>query len=49
MLTHFPAAVLEVPVSNVDTAADYDVRVLGFSFDWGNAAAGRGGWLDVDT
>jgi len=31
MLTHFPQAVPEIPVSNVDKAAEYYVKVLGFS------------------
>ena len=43
MLTHFPQAVPEVPVSNVDTAAEYYVKVLGFRFDWGNDEGGIGG------
>lgn len=33
MLTYFPQAVPEIPVSNVDRAAEYYVNVLGFSFD----------------
>jgi len=43
MLTHFPQAVPEIPVSNVDNAAEYYVNVLGFSFDWGNDDGGIGG------
>ena len=43
MLTRFPQAVPEIPVSNVDAAAEYYVTVLGFSFDWGNDAGGIGG------
>ena len=43
MLTHFPQAVPEVPVSNVDKAAEYYVKVLGFTFDWGNDEGGIGG------
>ena len=43
MLTHFPQAVPEIPVSNVDNAAEYYVNVLGFSLDWGNDAGGIGG------
>ena len=42
-MTHFPQAVPEIPVSNVDKAAEYYVNVLGFSFDWGNDAGGIGG------
>jgi predicted enzyme related to lactoylglutathione lyase len=40
MLTHFPHAVPEIPVSNVDKAAEYYVNVLGFSFDWEMMMAG---------
>ena len=43
MLTHFPQAVPEIPVSNVDKAAEHYVNVLGFSFDWGNDDDGIGG------
>ena len=43
MQTHFPQAVPEIPVSNVDNAAAYYVKVLGFSFDWGNDDGGIGG------
>ena len=43
MLTHFPQAVPEIPVSNVDSAADYYVNVLGFRFDWGKDEDGIGG------
>ena len=43
MLNHFPSAVPEIPVTNVDKAAEYYVNVLGFSFDWGNDQGGIGG------
>ena len=43
MLTHFPQAVPEIPVRNVEEAAEYYVKVLGFSFDWGNNEGGIGG------
>jgi predicted lactoylglutathione lyase len=43
VLTHFPKAVPEVPVSNVEKAAEYYVNVLGFHFDWGNDQGGIGG------
>ena len=43
MLTRFPKAVPEIPVSNVEEAADYYVNVLGFRFDWGNDQGGIGG------
>jgi predicted lactoylglutathione lyase len=42
-LARFPGAVPEIPVSNVDTAAAYYVKVLGFQFDWGNDEGGIGG------
>jgi hypothetical protein len=38
MLTHFPTAVPEIPVSNVEKAAECYVNVLGFGFDWANDA-----------
>lgn len=43
MLTQFPSAVPEIPVSNVEKAAEYYVNVLGFRFDWGNDEGGIGG------
>ena len=43
MLTDFPQAVPEVPVSSVDKAAEYYVNVFGFSWDWGNDEGGIGG------
>src|SRR5918993_4437889 len=43
MLTYFPQAVPEIPVSNVDAAVAYYVRVLGFSLDWGDDEGGIGG------
>lgn len=43
MLTHFPQAVPEIPVQNVDKAAEYYVNVLGFTYDWGNDEGGIGG------
>ena len=43
MLTHFPQAVPEIPVNDVDKAAEYYVNVLGFSFDWGNDEGGIAG------
>ena len=43
MLTHFPQAVPEIPVRDVDSAAAYYTTVLGFSHDWGNDAGGIGG------
>lgn len=43
MPTDFPQAVPEIPVSNVDKAADHYVTVFGFSWDWGNDEGGIGG------
>jgi len=43
MLTYFPKAVPEIPVSNVEKAAEYYVSVLGFHFDWGDNKGGIGG------
>ena len=43
MLTHFPGAVPEIPVSDVEMAAEYYVNVLGFRFDWGDEEGGIGG------
>ncbi len=43
MLTHFPTAVPQIPVSNVEKAAEYYVNVLGFRFDWGDDRGGIGG------
>jgi uncharacterized glyoxalase superfamily protein PhnB len=43
MLKEFPSAVPELPVKNVEKAAEYYVDVLGFQFDWGNDEGGIGG------
>ena len=43
MLTHFPQAVPEIPVSNVTKAAEYYVNALGFHLDWHNDQEGIGG------
>lgn len=43
MLTDFPKAVPEIPVSNVEKAAAYYVNVLGFHFDWGDDEGGIAG------
>lgn len=43
MLTHFPQAVPEIPVSNVATAAEYYVNALGFQLDWQSQNDGIGG------
>jgi uncharacterized glyoxalase superfamily protein PhnB len=39
----FPAAVSEIPTASVDKAADYYVKTLGFTFDWGNEQGGIAG------
>lgn len=43
MPTRFPQAVPEIPVSNVEQAAEYYVTALGFTFDWGDDQGGIGG------
>jgi predicted lactoylglutathione lyase len=43
MLTDFPQAIPEIPVSDVGKAASYYVNVLGFRFDWGDDQGGIGG------
>jgi uncharacterized glyoxalase superfamily protein PhnB len=43
MSERFPAAVPELPVSNVDKAAEYYVSALGFRYDWGDDEGGIGG------
>src|SRR5436853_7247252 len=40
MKAEFPGAVPEIPVSNVDRAADYYRNNLGFNLDWGDEAGG---------
>src|SRR5215471_16896726 len=42
-LKRFPEAIPEIPVSNIEKAAEYYVNVLGFRFDWGNEEGGIGG------
>lgn len=39
----FPAAVPEIPVISIDTAAKYYVDVLGFTLDWGGDGGGIAG------
>jgi predicted lactoylglutathione lyase len=43
MPTRFPPAVPEIPVRDVDSAAEHYVKVLGFSYDWGDDDGGIGG------
>ncbi len=43
MFGEFPAAVPEIPVSDMDQALNYYERTLGFSIDWGGAVGGIAG------
>jgi predicted lactoylglutathione lyase len=43
MLTQFPQAVPEIPVSDVKKAAEYYVNALGFHLDWHSEHEGIGG------
>jgi uncharacterized glyoxalase superfamily protein PhnB len=43
MPAHFPPAIPEIPVANIDKAAEYYVNVLGFTLDWGNDEGGIAG------
>ena len=43
MLSDFPAAVPEIPVSDVHKAAEYYVKNLGFKIDWGGEDGGIAG------
>lgn len=44
MTSQFPVAVPEIPVKNVDEAASYYSKSLGFDLDWGGeGGAGIGG------
>ena len=40
MKAEFPAAVPEIPVSDLDTALKYYDRCLGFDIDWGDQGGG---------
>ena len=40
MPSEFPAAVPDIPVKNVDEAAEYYTKHLGFNLDWGGEAGG---------
>lgn len=37
MKNEFPAAVPEIPVSDLDPALDYYQNILGFAVDWGRS------------
>ena len=39
----FPVAVREIPAASIDKAAAYDVKTLGFAFDWGDEQGGIAG------
>ena len=43
MRAEFPAAVPEIPVTDMNAALDYYRRKLGFSIDWGGADGGIAG------
>ena len=43
MISQFPAAVPEIPVSDIVAASDYYGRCLGFSLDWGDEKLGLAG------
>ena len=43
MKHEFPAAVPEIPVTDMDQALDYYERKLGFSIDWGGVDGGIAG------
>lgn len=43
MTPEFPAAVPEIPVSDIDQAADYYANRLGFALDWGGEEGGIAG------
>ena len=43
MKNEFPAAVPEIPVTDMDQALDYYQNKLGFSIDWGGADGGIAG------
>jgi predicted lactoylglutathione lyase len=43
MSVEFPGAVPEIPVSNVDEAAEYYKSRLGFTLDWGGESGGIAG------
>jgi len=43
MKREFPAAVPEIPVTDMDAALDYYQRQLGFNVDWGGADGGIAG------
>jgi predicted lactoylglutathione lyase len=43
MAMKLPKAVPEIPVANVETAAEYYVSKLGFTFGWGDDKGGIGG------
>jgi predicted lactoylglutathione lyase len=43
MKLEFPGAVPEIPVSDISAAADYYVKNLGFTLDWGGGELGLAG------
>ena len=49
MKSEFPAAVAEMPVSNIDDAAVYYADRLGFRLDWGDESGGIAGLSKGDS
>jgi uncharacterized glyoxalase superfamily protein PhnB len=43
MKSEFPAAVPEIPVTDMNAALDYYANKLGFNIDWGGAGGGIAG------
>jgi catechol 2,3-dioxygenase-like lactoylglutathione lyase family enzyme len=43
MRSDFPAAVPEIPVSDINKATEYYVNSLGFKIDWGGEDGGIAG------
>lgn len=43
MFTHFPKAIPEIPVDDVEKSVEYYVNVLGFHFDWREKEGGIAG------
>ena len=43
MKAEFPAAVPEIPVTDIDAALEYYARRLGFTIDWGDGDGGIAG------
>ena len=48
-MLHFPQAVPEIPVANIDKAAEYYVNALGFQLDWHSKQDGIAGISQGDS